>query len=118
MESINPKIETFELEGKTYCLRCNMNVLAEVQTAYDGDLVKALDNVRGIESTLVFLCAMMNDWADERAEQGDYSYAKYTPKQLGRILTLSQVGSVGETVFGLVLPAVAKPAAEEDSSKN
>lgn len=56
----------FEYEGKEYILRCNMNVLADVQDAYDGNIGAALNEKRPLNSVTKFLAAMMNDYAEEQ----------------------------------------------------
>ena len=56
----------YELEGKTYQLRCNMAVLMDVQEAFDGDLTQALSRAHSMRGLLEFLAAMLNDYADEQ----------------------------------------------------
>ena len=56
----------FVFEGRTYQLRCNMNVLADVQEMNGGAISPALNGKRGQKSALQFLSAMMNDYADEQ----------------------------------------------------
>ena len=69
----------FELDGKRYLLRCNMNVLADVQAEYGGDLGKALEGDSPLKSVTVFLAAMLNDYADEQGWP-----ERWTPRQIGR----------------------------------
>lgn len=56
----------FDYEGRRYLLRCNMNVLADVQEENGGVLSPALDGSRYLKSSLQLLAAMMNDYADEQ----------------------------------------------------
>ena len=58
----------FELNGKTYKLRCNMNVLADAQAAFGGDFGAALDPDNSFRSLTVFLAAMLNDYAESGNE--------------------------------------------------
>lgn len=113
-----PNYATFEVEGSNYLLRCNMNVLATVQAANGGNLTKALETVNGIESTLEFGAAMLSDFADERAENGDFSFRRYTPKQLGRVLGLQQVLELSNLIFPIIRDAVVAKEPEEEPSKN
>lgn len=76
----------FEYKGKTYLLRCNMNVLADVQNAYDGDLGAALDEGKTLRSVTEFLAAMLNDYADEQNWP-----ERVTAKQLGRELKYYEI---------------------------
>lgn len=79
MSDIRLEEMPFELDGKTYKLRCNMNVLADVQEAYNGDLFEALSGRNTFKSILEFLAAMLNDYADEMGWT-----ERFTAKQLGR----------------------------------
>ena len=66
METTKLKTVDYEFEGRKYRLECNMNVIAYVQDEYDGNLLQALDRVRGIKSTLAFLAGMLTDAADSQ----------------------------------------------------
>ena len=80
----------FEFDGKTFLLRCSMNVLADVQEEYGGSIGEALDGGSPLKSVLSFLSAMMDDYADEQGWA-----ERYTPRQLGRRLSLKDVRSIG-----------------------
>ena len=84
------RLETmpFEYDGKTYVLRCNMNVLADVQDENDGNIAAALDERHPVKSVLSFLAAMMNDYADEM-----HWPERFTARQLGRNPPLSPTQS-------------------------
>ena len=92
----------FDFEGRHYILRCNMNVLADVQIAYNGDLTPALNDRGTLRSVLEFLAAMMNDYADEQGwfepgttEQGfpcaPELAKRFTARSLGRKLRRDQI---------------------------
>lgn len=80
MSDIRLESIPFELQGKTYQLRCNMNVLADVQEEYGGDLGAAINEASPIRSVLHFLAAMLNDYAEEQGWPERFSH-----RQLGRI---------------------------------
>ena len=67
MEDIRLKHEPFEFDGRTYMLSCNMNVLADVQSAYGGDISRALNGRATTASFLEFLTAMLNDIGAKKA---------------------------------------------------
>lgn len=69
----------FEMDGKTYKLRCNMNVIADVQDFYKGKFIDALDQQNSARSVIAFLTAMLNDYADDQGWP-----ERFTPKQIGR----------------------------------
>mgnify|MGYP003306883232 CR=1 FL=1 len=71
----------FEFDGKTYKMRCNMNVLADVQEACGGNIGDALRSGNTLKSVLLFAAAMLNDYADEQGWP-----ERFTAKQLGRKL--------------------------------
>ena len=118
------RLETlpFEFEGRRYLLRCNMNVLADVQEMNGGFIDPAFDEKRAQKSVLQFLAAMMNDYADEQGwfdepeDGGEPVLAKpFTPRGLGRVLDIYSVPSA--QILGLVTRAItpARKAKEDDS---
>jgi len=94
----------FEFEGKTYLLRANMNVLADVQEVYGGAITDALTDGRPYRSVMEFLAAMMNDYAEEMGWP-----ERFTRKSLGRKLSQGQVPM--KEIFGLVTRAIIPPQA-------
>ena len=98
----------FDIGGKTYQLRCNMNVLADVQELYGGDFVAALDEKATMKSALTFLAAMLNDYADEKGWE-----ERYTAKSLGRMFKLNDL-PVNE-IMTLVVKSITP---ETDDSGN
>lgn len=107
MSDIRLKSVPFELDGKTYMLRCNMNVLADVQEAYGGDLTAALDTDGTLKSVLHFASAMLNDYADEMGWP-----ERFTPRALGRKIALSELPSAA--ILSLVVSAVRKTDGEDE----
>ena len=97
METTKLNTVDYELEGRVYRLSCNMNVLADVQDEYDGNLLRALNTAHGLKSTLAFLAAMLTDAAD---------------KQLGRKLTMHQTLEAGTRIYPLIQAAVTPPEEE------
>ena len=110
----------FVFEGRTYQLRCNMNVLADVQEMNGGEISPALNGKRGQKSALQFLAAMMNDYADEQGwfdpdpETGAPTLAKpFTPRGLGRVLSVYDVPSA--EILGLVIRALTAARGPTDA---
>lgn len=103
MSDIRLKDLPFEYGGKTYRLRCNMAVLADVQEENGGKISPALDGRRGMKSALQFLAAMMNDWADEQNWP-----ERFTWRGLGRVLRTEEVPR--SEIISLVLNALTPPA--------
>lgn len=90
-----------------------MNVLADVQDEYNGNLVQALNAVHGIKSTLVFLAAMLNDAADTQGITDENGLPlRFTSKQLGRKLTMHQTIEAGTQIYPLIQAAVEPPEEE------
>ena len=107
------RLETlpFEFEGRRYLLRCNMNVLADVQEMNGGFIDPAFDEKRAQKSVLQFLAAMMNDYADEQGWFDEPEDGKepvlaepFTPRGLGRVLSIFDVPSA--KILGLVTRAI------------
>lgn len=92
----------FVFDGKTWILRCNMNVLADVQAAYDGGISQALSGDSPMESVLHFLSAMMNDYAEDMGWP-----ERYTPRQLGRRLAQWMIPM--SDIMGLVTRSIVPP---------
>lgn len=109
METTKLKTIDYEFEGRKYRLECNMNVIAYVQDEYDGNLLQALDRVRGIKSTLAFLAGMLTDAADSQGIKDENGLPLvFTRKQLGRKLTLPQTIEAGKLIYPLVWAEVVE----------
>ena len=93
----------FEFCGKTYMLRCNMNVLADVQEVYGGQIMDAVTGGRLTKSLLEFLAAMLNDYAEEMGWP-----ERYTSRNVGRKLSPKDVSTLD--IMGMVTRAVAPPS--------
>lgn len=98
----------FKFGGKEYLLRCNFNVLADVQEYYNGDMIAALTG-NPMKSVLVFLAAMMNDYADEKGWE-----ERFTAKGIGRTCSMTDIPM--DKIMGMVVRAVTPPesAASEE----
>ena len=95
----------YEFKGKTYMLRCNMAVLEEIQEAHGGDLSAALDPEQCISTSLEFLTAMINDYAEDQGWP-----ERFTRKQVGRSLSFGDLATVvNKEVMGLVMRSRAVP---------
>ena len=92
----------FEFDGKRYMLRCNMNVLADVQEVYGGEIGKAFSDKQPLKAVTEFLAAMLNDYADEQGWE-----ERWTAKQIGRKLSLQQIPTT--EVMGLVRRSITPP---------
>ena len=99
MSDIRLEEMPFDFEGKQYLLRCNMNVLADVQEAYGGSIGAALTEGTPQRSVLEFLAAMLNDYADEKGWP-----ERYTAKDVGRKLTFGALPM--QDIMGLVTRAM------------
>lgn len=98
----------FELDGKTYQLRCNMNVLADVQEMYKGDFGQALNASHSMRSVLNFMAAMLNDYADEQGWP-----ERFTSRKLGRLLQRYEIPD--EKIMALVVRSVTPPETPDES---
>lgn len=116
METTKLKTVDYEFEGRKYRLECNMNVIAYVQDEYDGNLLQALDRVRGIKSTLAFLAGMLTDAADTQGIKDENGLPLvFTRKQLGRKLTLPQTIEAGKLIYPLVKAEVMRQTEAEET---
>ena len=97
----------FTIGEKTYQLRCNMNVLADVQETYSGNFVAALNGNATMKSALVFLAAMLNDYADEQGWE-----ERFTAKSLGRQFSLKElpIDKIMALVVRSITPQSSSPA--------
>lgn len=105
--------EPLEIGGKTYMLRCNFNVLADVQEAFDGDFLAALDSAHSYRGVLEFIAAMLNDYADEKGWP-----ERFTTRQVGRILPMTERDAWNMKVARLIVSALGSDEKEEDESPN
>lgn len=113
MSDVRLQAVPFELEDKTYQLRCNFNVLADVTEEYGGELPDPFDQATQLRVCLSFFTAMVNDYADEQGWP-----ERYTPKQLGRVLS-ADAAMLLRLVMPLVVSAVFQRGAAptEDAEK-
>lgn len=122
METTKPKTVDYEYEGKKYRLTCNMAVIGDVQEAYNGKLLQALNQTGGYKSTLTFLAAMLTDAADSQGiKDEDGLPLMFTAREIGRKLTLREVNAVGQQIWPLIEEAVMgkqDDTAQEDAEKN
>lgn len=114
MKDIRIKELPFELEGKTYMLRCNMNVLADIQDAYNGEIGEALSGKSTYKSLLTFLAAMLNDYADDMGWS-----ERWTVKALGRRFRLKDLpsGELMDLVVDSLTPDKEESTPAEESAK-
>lgn len=111
MSGVRMREIPYELDGKRYRLRCNMNVLADVQEAYDGDFMESLNSKSSMKGILEFFAAMLNDYADEMGWP-----ERFTAKQLGRKLRREEIPGV--EIMGLVTEAVLPRKKEEADAED
>lgn len=111
----------FDFNGKTYILRCNFNVLADVQEEF-GRIPDILEKKMTLRYFASFLAAMMNDYADEMGWP-----ERLTAKQLGRMMPASPDIDLVKKVMELVMNAIYirdetntenKPEKKGDGEKN
>ena len=108
MRDVRLEERPFEFAGRTYKLRCNMNVLADVQNAFGGAIAGALNGEDPTRSVLEFLAAMMNDYADEMGWD-----ERFTARQLGRKLPLYVTRELD--IMGLVTRSITPPDAVSEA---
>nr|DAO28436.1 MAG TPA: tail tube protein [Caudoviricetes sp.] len=115
MTDVRQKTAEYEYAGRIYNLTCNMNVLADVQEEYDGDLMRALRSVTSFKSTLRFLAAMLNDAAETQDLRGeDGKLLRVTARELGRKLTMTQTTDAAQLITKLIMAAMPE---REDAEK-
>ena len=115
MADIRLKTDSIELDGENWELRCSMNVLADVQEAFGGDLLEALNPAHTIRSAMVVCAAMLNEAAALRGRED-----RFTPAELGRKLPTVLPGLFVNKVLDLVADAIGiEPVtgAEDDGKK-
>lgn len=114
---IRLKTAKYTLEGVEYELCCNMNVLADVQEALDGNLLAALDRRKTFQGALMFAAAMVNDAADAQGRS-----ERYTAKQIGRLVPPDETIEFQQMIFNLVNAAIGKKddgeTEQEEQEKN
>lgn len=124
MGDVRQKTAEYEYAGRIYNLTCNMNVLADVQEEYDGDLMRALRSVTSLKSTLRFLAAMLNDAAETQDLRGeDGKLLRVSARELGRKLTMTQTTDAAQLITKLIMAAMPdredteKPAQESGGNE-
>lgn len=113
MSDVRLKTSEYDFQGKTYTLRCNMNVLADVQEAFGGNMLEALSEKSSLRACLTFLAAMLNDCADEMGWD-----ERFTSRQVGRLLAPWQLKGLEGVIFPLVTAAMRGEKSPEEDEKN
>lgn len=113
MEDIKPREVAWRFDGHDWVLRCNNNVLAEVQIVNGGDLRPILSTKRTMKSVLQLLAAMLNDYADEMRWTDEEGFAiRYTEKQLGRRLSFATQNRLSPDIMRMTILAVKDAGGE------
>lgn len=104
---ISSKEYPWRFDGRDWVLRCNNNVLAEVQEVNGGDFSPILSTKRTMKSVLQLLAAMLNDYANEqRWTDAEGFPIIYTEKQLGRRLSLKTINKLAPFIMHMAILAV------------
>lgn len=116
---VRQKTAEYEYEGRVYNLTCNMNVLADVQEANDGNLMRALKRAASLKVTLEFLAAMLNDAAETQDLRGkDGKLLHVTKHELGCKLTLEQTTEAARLVRRLIVASMPEAEKDKEAKKN
>lgn len=99
----------YSIAGKEYKLRCNMNVLAEVQEMNGGEIIRALNNSRSFRTALQVGAAMLNDYAEENGWP-----ERFTEKSLGRLIPTRETAAFSRMIVDMLYHALR---AEDDPAK-
>lgn len=117
MDTTKLKTVDYEFEGRKYRLVCNMNVIAPVQEAYNGNLRRALERRHGIKSTLQFLAAMLTEAARKQNITDDSGLPlQFTAEQLGETLSWNETMEAGAKIWPLVEAAFWKNEPQEEQT--
>lgn len=108
MEDVRLKTAHFEFQGRVYELRCNFNVLAEIEA--EAGSLRSFLRLSTMKSVLIALAAMLNDYADDMGWE-----ERISSKELGRVLATERrkIKQVSNMVVELVLDALRSPAAAD-----
>ena len=109
MQDMRLKKTQYDFDGRSFELCCNMNVLAEVQEKNGGEIASLLNARSTLKSVMLFMAEMLNDYADSQGWP-----ERYTAKQVGRMISPSELSAITDTVMDLVISAIKSDPAEED----
>ena len=117
MEDIRLKELPFDINGNTYMLRCNLNVLADLQEEFGG-IPNILDEEKSMRNISAYIAAMANDYADEMGWP-----ERYTARQIGRVLPAKPDMELMQDLIKIVINALYLKPDEEtqeagDGEKN
>lgn len=112
MDDLRLKTADVTVGGRTYKISCNMNVLADVQEMYEGNMSKALEDTtaNGMRN---FLTAMVNDARDSLGEE------PLTAKQVGREISFSNAKKIViPLILAAFVPSKNKQQEEPEEKEN
>ena len=113
MEDIKPREVAWRFDGRDWVLRCNNNVLAEVQIVNGGNFGPVLSRKRTLKSVLQLLAAMLNDYADEQKWVDEKGFAITMPAEVAAHTYVAGAKCEGERLLtsgGRVLGVTATAA--------
>ena len=95
------------MDGQRYVLRCNMNVLAELQESCGG-LGSLLESKMGLRSFNRLFAALVNEAADAAGLD-----VRYADKEIGRKLGWKDFQRYKDDVFALFIAAISDDGDED-----
>lgn len=112
MEKINldkmPEMH-FSFEGRDYTLRCNLSVFEAVSKQCGEKLMSLFEGNNALDGSLIFLAAMLNDYAED---QDWPDFVPYTAKQLKKKVSPHDRGFL-EDVINLVFKSAIGKSLDE-----
>lgn len=109
MENVRLKEFPFEFNGKTYKLRCNFNVLADIEEEFG--YIPNLNGKGMLKKIAVILTAMMNEYASSQGWE-----EHFTSKEVGRVIMPEDIPV--QQIAELFIDALYKKGKKEEDSKN
>lgn len=112
MSSLRLEEKRFDLDGRTYTLRCNMAVLDTIQEAHGGDFGNVM-KLPAMAAMAEILAAMLNDSAEDHGWETDWTARKVKKRvSYAVLLDLDILGMFARAVIPANADTSEVPAAE------
>lgn len=111
--NVKEKTVPFEFDGKTFQLKFNLNVIAEIQEKYE-DLDSFFEKIAKVGDMLWLLCLLINQDVKKHNKSSTEKWEYYTVEQIGEVFGISDI----KTLSSLIADAVMNAMPSKDTEEN
>ena len=111
--NVKEKTVPFEFDGKTFRLKFNLNVIAEIQEKYE-DLDSFFEKMSKVGDMLWLLCLLINQDVKKHNKNSTEKWGYYTAEQIGEAFGMSDIKTLSSLIADVIMNAMPSKDTEED----